>query len=121
MREKGFKDVFPMYSNKRIMTSTDADKKELYKPKGLKPIRAGWRYRPDGSYYKGSKDLEYDAKYYLEKLKGRRYTCEICGADVAYTYKSRHLKRFYCQEIAKKKELESATSTETETEYGEFD
>ena len=33
------------------------EEQQPYKPKGVLPIRAEWRYRPDGSYFKGTKIL----------------------------------------------------------------
>jgi hypothetical protein len=87
------------------------------------PVRASWRYRPDGSYYKGTKDLQYDAKYYQNNLKGRRHICDVCGANIAYTYKSRHMKRIYCMEEKRKEEelRKKLLEPEPEYEYSEFD
>ena len=83
----------------------DTEEKPVSPQKGEKlPIRAPWRYRADGTYYKGSSNLNYNTDYYHERIAGRRLTCEFCGADIAYTYKSKHQKRKYCQLIQKAKQ-----------------
>jgi hypothetical protein len=108
-----------------MTTESDLPTKQPYKPQGILPVRASWRYRPDGSYYKGTKDLQYDAKYYQNNLKGRRHICDVCGANIAYTYKSRHMKRIYCIEAKERKVLEPTPAPEPKREpeyaYSEFD
>ena len=86
-------------------TQTEEAPRKVSPLKGKKlPIRAAWRYREDGTYYKGASNLNYNTDYYHERIAGKRLVCEFCGADIAYTYKSKHQKRKYCQLIRKAKE-----------------
>ena len=66
------------------------EEKQAYKPKGKLPIRAAWRYKPDGSYYKGVKDTAYFTDYYNNNIKGQRVVCEICKANISAGYRYRH-------------------------------
>ena len=89
------------------------------------PIRAPWRYRADGTYYSGPSNLNYNFDYYHANVAGKRINCEYCGANIAYTYKSKHHKRLYCQKARQAKqeqEQEQETTSNTENgDYSEFD
>ena len=68
------------------------EEKQPYKPKGVLPIRAEWRYRPDGSYFKGTKNTAHFTDYYHSNIKGQRVVCEICKANISAGYRYRHQK-----------------------------
>ena len=103
------------------------EEKQPYKPKGVLPIRAPWRYKPDGSYFKGTKNTAYFADYYHSNSKGQRAVCEICKANISASYRGHHQERKTTKKkvclIARQRQNQELEQERKEREqvYREFD
>jgi len=98
------------------------EEKQPYKPKGKLPIRAPWRYKPDGSYFKGTLNTAYFTDYYHSNIKGQRVVCDICKANISAGYRYRHQKNKVCLMARQRRDQElEQERKEREQVYSEFD